>query len=460
MNLNRLHIIHQSSQMNKGKYVLYWMQHSQRVSYNHALNYAIKKSNENNLPLVVFFAVSNNFSNANQRHYTFMLQGLKETKERLLELGINFILKIGNPPTLIQQYLHDAQLFIMDFGYLNIERKWRNEVINYIFDQHLDLNTFMVESDLIIPVNVASDKVEYGAYTLRPKLYRHLPFFRDFIDLDKLNNQSLIHLISDDNLLDISTLILKLNIDHSITTSSYYKGGYHHAKNLLNDFIDSKINHYLNSNDPSLNLTSHLSMYLHFGQISSLEVYETLYDSKLKGLIRDDAFDAFIEQIFVRRELAYNFVYYQKNYDQFDFITESWAYQTMDQHKNDKRPYLYQIEDYLKFQTHDPYFNACMREMVITGYMHNYMRMYWGKKIIEWSSSYEEAYQTILYLNNTYFIDGHDPNGYTGIAWCFGKHDRPWQERDIFGKLRYMNASGLSRKFDIESYVIQTNQLK
>ena len=128
-------------------------------------------------------------------------------------------------------------------------------------------------------------------------------------------------------------------------------------------------------------------------------------------------------------------------------MTDGWAYQTMAMHRDDEREYIYTLEELIKCNTHDPYWNDAMREMVETGYMHNYMRMYWCKKILEWSPSYQEAYEHAIYLNNRYFIDGRDPNGYTGVAWCFGKHDHGWKERPIFGKLRYMNANGLKRKF-------------
>ena len=163
--------------------------------------------------------------------------------------------------------------------------------------------------------------------------------------------------------------------------------------------------------------------------------------------------DSLFEQLVVRRELAFNFVYYNEGYDQFDSMTYAWAYQTMKEHENDPREVLYTLADYENASTHDPYFNAAMLEMIHTGFMHNYMRMYWAKKIIEWSPSYEEAYRTSVYLDDKYFLDGRDPNGYTGVAWCYGKHDRAWTERSVFGKLRYMNAGGLERKFKINDYV-------
>ncbi|MDD2682300.1 MAG: deoxyribodipyrimidine photolyase, partial [Bacilli bacterium] len=162
-------------------------------------------------------------------------------------------------------------------------------------------------------------------------------------------------------------------------------------------------------------------------------------------------------QVLIRRELAYNYVTYNKYYDNFLFITESWAYKTMNEHANDKKEYIYSISEMIKLKTHDIYFNAAMKEMLETGYMHNYMRMYWAKKIIEWTPTFEEAYNIIVLLNNKYFIDGRDANSYAGIAWCFGKHDRPWKERNIFGKLRYMNDKGLERKFDINKYINRIN---
>ncbi|HCZ23721.1 MAG TPA: deoxyribodipyrimidine photolyase, partial [Acholeplasmataceae bacterium] len=190
------------------------------------------------------------------------------------------------------------------------------------------------------------------------------------------------------------------------------------------------------------------------------ELLDRLFLAQAQGQIKGESFDQYVEQLLVRRELAFNYVTYQKGYDQFESMTEPWAYQTMTSHEHDFRPYLYTKEDYISFKTHDPYFNAAMKEMVLTGYMHNYMRMYWAKKIIEWSPNYVYAYEMIKSLNNTYFIDGRDANSYAGIAWCFGKHDRAWTERDIFGKLRYMNAGGLERKFDIQSYVSRMNEYR
>jgi deoxyribodipyrimidine photo-lyase len=200
-------------------------------------------------------------------------------------------------------------------------------------------------------------------------------------------------------------------------------------------------------------------MYLHFGQISSLELLERVYLALEQGQLKGESFDQYIEQLLIRRELAFNYVFYHQGYDSFETMTENWAYQTMNAHEFDHKDYLYDLETLETYQTHDVYFNAAMKQMVKTGYMHNYMRMYWAKKIIEWSPSFKKAYETTIYLNNKYFIDGRDPNSYAGVAWCFGKHDRAWTEREIFGKLRYMNAKGLERKFNINQYVNDMNAL-
>ena len=457
MNELRRKILNDFHRTNHKEYVLYWMQQSQRIHFNHALNEAIKYANERNLPVVIYFGLIPNYPDGNERHYVFMLEGLKEVAQMANHFGMTFVLKIGNPTEVIKPLLKDAEALFMDMGYLKFQKEIRQDIINYVLSHEKDLYTEMIDTDLMVPVEVASQKVEYGAYTIRPKIYKLVENFRDFFHIHSVKNQTKINLEENYPLDDIDGLVKGLPIDHFVKQSPIYHGGYIEGMKLFHKFVSEKINQYSLSNNPSLDLTSKLSMYLHFGQISTLEIYERLYQLLMQGQILGDAFDGFIEQLIIRRELAHNYVYYQKGYDEFESMTEPWAYQTMKNHDEDIRSYLYTIEDYENFQTHDPYFNAAMKEMVYTGYMHNYMRMYWAKKIIEWSNTHKDAFETITYLNNKYFIDGRDANSYTGIAWCFGKHDRPWQERSIFGKLRYMNQAGLLRKFDMEDYVDRMN---
>lgn len=458
MNNNRLQHIKDGKLNKNKKHVLYWMQQSQRVDYNHALNHAIKMANTYGLPVVVVFALDESYKEANERSYTFMLEGLKEVKETLIKLGITFVLKIGEITKTIVNLANEAQALVMDKGYLRQQRSWRKKVY-FDLENNPDLIIDMVDTDLIVPVHIASQKVEYGAYTLRPKIKRLYIEYRDFKKLEILENKQMLEISSDNDLQNIENLISKLNMDKDVKKSPYYHGGYLAASKLFRQFILEKSDNYPQSNDPSTNYTSLMSMYLHFGQISSLELLERLFLALEQGHIKGESFDQYIEQLLVRRELAFNYVFYQENYDKFESMTENWAYQTMRAHEFDHKDYLYNIDDYEFLKTHDVYFNAAMRQMIKTGYMHNYMRMYWAKKIIEWSPSFKEAYQNILYLNNKYFIDGRDPNSYAGVAWCFGKHDRAWTERKIFGKLRYMNDKGLERKFNIKEYVSQINSL-
>jgi len=453
MNPKRIIHLKDGKSESKKQYVIYWMQQSQRVHYNHALDYAIQMANQHDLPLLVYFGLTPNYPDANLRHYTFMLEGLKEVKNILNKFHINFLFKLESPEKGVKNYLKNAHALIMDYGYLRHQKLWRKEVLDFAIENCVDLQVDMVDTDLIVPVKVASDKAEYGAYTLRPKIKRLYLEFRDFSKITTIHNQKKLEFESDNDLSNIKKLTDSLDIDHTVTASPIYKGGYIEASKLFYDFLENKASDYINSNDPSLGLTSKMSMYLHFGQISALEIMDRMFLAIDHGHLDGASFDAYIEQLLVRRELAFNYVTFQKGYDKFETMTEPWAYMTMNEHELDRREYLYTSEELENQQTHDIYFNAAMKEMVYTGYMHNYMRMYWAKKIIEWMPTYKEAYDTIVYLNNKYFIDGRDPNSYAGIAWCFGKHDRAWTERSVFGKLRYMNAKGLERKFNIEGYV-------
>lgn len=460
MNSNRIINIKKGLSPRNGQYVLYWMQQSQRVHFNHALEYAIQIANQNHLPLVVYFGLTANYPDANSRHYQFMLEGLREVKDLLHKFHIQFVLKLGSPEKSIIPLLDDAYALVMDQGYLKIQVGWRKQVVETIESSFYKMSVDIVDTDLIVPVHISSTKAEYGAYTLRPKIKRLFQEFRDFTYTTPIENKTLVYIESDDDLTNIKLLIKKLEVDHLVEPSHFFKGGYLEASRHLFEFITHKAENYLNSNDPSTDYTSLLSMYLHFGQISSLDIVERMTKALSQGQIEGETYDAFIEQLLVRRELAFNYVTYQKGYDEFSKMTEPWAYMTMNEHVLDKREYLYSELEIEHSKTHDPYFNAAMKEMFYTGYMHNYMRMYWAKKIIEWTPSHETAYQMIVKLNNKYFIDGRDPNSYASIAWCFGKHDRAWTERSVFGKLRYMNAKGLERKFNIDGYVMMIEDIK
>ena len=251
-------------------------------------------------------------------------------------------------------------------------------------------------------------------------------------------------------------MLASLRIDRSVGRVGRFRGGLAEARRRLARFVDEALPGYgAGRSDPSTPRCSNLSPYLHFGQIGPLEVALAAREAAKAGS-EDRA--SFLEELIVRRELAENLVAYCDAYASYNGVPD-WARRTLATHAGDPRPYLYDEAALAEGRTHDRYWNAAMREMRETGYMHNYMRMYWGKKILEWSPSPEQAFATALRLNNRYFLDGRDANSFAGVAWCFGRHDRPWAERGVFGRVRYMNAAGLERKFAIGAYVRWTDTL-
>ncbi|HID28732.1 MAG TPA: deoxyribodipyrimidine photo-lyase [Desulfobacterales bacterium] len=429
----------------RGKYVLYWMQASQRATWNHALEFAIQQANERHERLLVLFGITNRFPEANARHYTFMLEGLREVRDALMNRGIQFVVKLKSPKLCALKLAKEASLVVTDRGYLRIQRQWRRHV-----SEKVSCRVLQVESDVVVPVEVASDKEAYSAGILRPKIKRHLSRYLVPLKEIPIRKDSVGLKFQSVNLDDVKGVITRLNIDGKVTPVDSFRGGTPTAEQHLEAFIAKKLNDYAERrSDPSLNLGSHMSPYLHFGQISPL--YIALKVRQARGKSKN-AKDAYLEELVVRRELSMNFVHYNTHYDSFEALPE-WANNTLTAHKKDPREYVYSLDEWETARTHDPYWNAAQQEMVATGKMHNYMRMYWGKKILEWSETPEGAYRIALHLNNKYELDGRDPNGFAGVAWCFGKHDRAWKERPVFGKVRYMNAAGLQRKFDIEAYV-------
>jgi deoxyribodipyrimidine photo-lyase len=428
-----------------GRFILYWMQQSQRAEWNHALEYAVTKANDYGLPLLVIFGLTNNYPDANLRHYTFMLEGLAETQKTLEKRGIKMIVQEGHPPDIVVEKSMSAALVICDRGYLIHQKNWRQEVA-----AKAHCHVIQVESDVVVPVGEVSTKAEYAARTIRPKIKKILdtflmPFSEISLKVDSLG----IHM----DTLDLSapkTVAQNLKTDHEVfAVTPLFQGGTKQARNLFEKFLHNSLEQYeKHGNQPQTDDISHMSPYLHFGQISPVYLALKVIDSGAGESVKD----AFIEQLVVRRELAINYVENTNDYDQFDAIPQ-WAQKTLDEHRDDFRTTTYTRQEMENAETHDEYWNAAMLEMKYTGFMHNYMRMYWGKKILEWSKTPELAFKTALCLNNKYFLDGRDPNSYAGVAWLFGLHDRPFKERDIFGKVRYMAASGLKRKCDIQAYV-------
>ena len=429
-------------------YILYWMQASQRAAYNHALEYAISVANERQKPLIVYFGITDNFPEANERHYRFMLEGLSETKATLNDRNIQMVIRHETPEIGVLTMAQDASLVIVDTGYLKIQKKWRDYVT-----ARISCPFIQVETDTVVPIKQASAKEEYSAATLRPKINALRDKYLVPLEEHDLRKGLLPMGLEEFDINDINSALSSLTIDRSVKSVSNLHGGTSQARKHLADFIEHKLEKYPElRNDPNALNVSNMSPYLHFGQISPL--YIILKIMKTGSSARD----IYLEELIVRRELSMNFVLYNPNYDSFHGLPP-WSRKTLLEHGGDPRDYLYSLSELEYAQTHDPYWNAAQREMILVGKMHGYMRMYWGKKILEWSATPEDAFTIALYLNNKYELDGRDPNGFAGVAWCFGKHDRPWGKRPIFGNVRYMSADGLKRKFGVDAYASKYKDL-
>ncbi|HET7478127.1 MAG TPA: deoxyribodipyrimidine photo-lyase [Rubrobacteraceae bacterium] len=428
-----------------GDYVLYWMQSSQRAEYNHALEYAVRQANDFGQSLLVVFGLTDDYPEANLRHYAFMLEGLQDVEDALNKRGIKLAVRKGSPDEVALEAGKDASLIVTDRGYLRPQKEWRKKVAN-----EAGCRVVQVETDVVVPVELASGKQEHAARTLRPRIHEYLEDFLVELKPTKPEKQSLNMDAAGLDLSDIEKVLDGMDLDRSVGVLSHlYRGGTSEAKKVFRRFLKKSFQDYeANRNQPQTDFVSHMSKYLHFGHVSpvwlALEAQESNADKK--------NIDSFVEEVIVRRELSMNFVHYTPDYDSYSCLP-GWAKKTLEEHKKDDREYTYTAKQLESAGTHDEYWNAAMREMIHTGYMHNYMRMYWGKKILEWSNTPEHAYRTTLYLNNKYFLDGRDPNSFANVAWVFGQHDRGWTERAVYGKVRYMSAGGLERKSKPDQYV-------
>jgi deoxyribodipyrimidine photo-lyase len=432
--------------MRRGRYVLYWMQQSQRASCNPALEYAIRVANREDLPVLVAFGLTDDYPEANLRHYRFMLEGLREVAATLAERRIGFVVRRGAPNQVAMALAEDAAVAVCDRGYLRHQKAWRADVA-----RRLSCPLVQIEGDVVVPVEVASAKAEPAARTLRPKLHwvweRYL---RPIADAPVRRCSLDLSIESDVDLSDADGVLRTLGLDRAVPPVTRFRGGTAEARRRLREFLDARLDGYADRrSEPGAFQCSLLSPYLHFGQISPVEIALAVRDAGTGG---DADRQAYLDELIVRRELAANFVEFEPRYDDYACLP-SWARATLERHRADPREHVYTADRLERADTHDRYWNAAMSEMVHTGFMHNYMRMYWAKKILEWTPDPENAFRTTLYLNNKYFLDGRDASSYANVAWAFGLHDRPWPERPVFGKVRYMNARGLERKFDMAAYL-------
>ncbi|MGC8979618.1 deoxyribodipyrimidine photo-lyase [Caldisericum sp.] len=432
-----------------GNYVVYCMEASQREDFNHALEFSIYKANTLKKPVIVAFFITDKYKFSNQRYYRFMIEGILKTKQKIENRGIRFLILKDDFVNGCLKLSKNACLLVLDKNYLKTQRIWREKVSKFS-----NVAVYEVESDVVVPIEYLFSKSVPFAYIYRNALEKVLDrFLLEVKPLEptiKSNNLDL-NLENQMNFNTVEDFIKNLNIDKSVNSvENYYKGGSDEAEKLLKIFIEKKLPFYKEKrSDPTVDYTSKLSPYLHFGQISPLKVVLEI----LKNYDREDEnVKAFINELVVWRELSRNFTWYNPFYNQYEGIP-SWAKDTLEKHASDKRDYIYTLEELENAKTYDEYWNAAQKELLITGNIHNYMRMYWAKKLIEWTDHPKKAFDIACYLNDKYALDGRDPNGYGGISWCFGSFDRPWQERKIFGKIRYMSSRSLETKFNMKLYI-------
>ena len=444
-------------------YVLYWSQMNRRVESNHALRHAADVASENGIPLLVYEGLTFTYKGASDRMHTFLLEAVPDTAKALrsLRIGYFFYLRATNedPDDMLYRIAAKARCVVTDDYPVFIAAEHNKRV-----PEKIDVPFVAVDSSCIVPMS-RHEKRAYGAYTIRPKIRRELPTYLRPLEAvtttrawrDDLLPAELRKLQTTVTTSDIGQLVANCGIDHSIRPSIAFSGGSAAAKRHLRIFLEQRLRRYAKeSNQPSRHATSDLSPYLHFGHISALEVALAAREYAAQhSLIADE----FLEELIVRRELAFNFARFTPDVESLDALPD-WCKRTMAKHAADPRPWIYTPKQFEQAETHDELWNATQKELLLRGKIHGYYRMYWGKKIIEWSPDYEQALRVMIHLHDIYALDGRDPNTYTNILWCFGLHDRPWGERPVFGQLRYMSLDGMKRKTDTAAYINEIAELE
>ncbi|XP_068137359.1 deoxyribodipyrimidine photo-lyase-like isoform X2 [Hyperolius riggenbachi] len=434
--------------------IVYWMSRDQRVEDNWAFLYAQRLALKQKLPLHVVFCLVPKFLDATIRHYGFMLKGLKEVAEDCKELNIPFHLLIGYAKDVLPNFVKEHSIggVVTDFAPLRVPLQWVDDVCGRL---PKDVPLVQVDAHNIVPCWTASGKQEYGARTIRRKIHDQLSqFLTEYPPVTKHPYDSKF----EGEPIDWDQCYASLEVDRTIKEVDWAKPGSRAGLNMLHSFLSERLKSFNSDrNNPNRQALSNLSPWFHFGHLSVqraiLEVQKCR--SKYK-----ESVDSFVEEAVVRRELADNFCYYNKNYDKVEGAYD-WAKNTLNDHKKDKRTHIYSLEKLEAGKTHDPLWNAAQLQMVHEGKMHGFLRMYWAKKILEWTTSPEEALRFAIYLNDRFELDGRDPNGYVGCMWSIcGIHDQGWAERAVFGKIRFMNYQGCKRKFDVEQFERRYNPKK
>lgn len=428
---------------NVGHCIVYWMQSSMRVDDNPALDFAIDRADSMHLPLLTFFSIDPSVPGGNGRNFTFMLEGLEDIRRKLGSMGVGMCIRRGDAVENVIGLCREvsAGLLVTDESHLREGRRRREKAARGV-----GAPMYQADANVVVPVRAIPGE-QYAAYTIRPKLMKLMD---DYLVPQKANpvkNAPTLDAASDIEAVDVKGLLKQMRLK-DVPPSPKYRGGESQALRWLQDFVDKKLDGYAeNRNDPSIDGTSQLSPYLRFGQISPVRMLREVIDS---GRRREDI-DAFVDEAFIRRELAENFTFYNPFYRGLGSLPD-WARATLEKHRNDRRPSILTPGELERGETGDELWDAAQYEMTRYGKMAGYMRMYWGKRVLEWTRTPGEALRILLSLNDKYEIDGRSPNGYAGIMWCFGKHDRAFAERPVYGKIRYLSPMNTRKKFNVDGY--------
>ncbi|QHB21679.1 DNA photolyase [Artaxa digramma nucleopolyhedrovirus] len=432
--------------------VVYWMSRDSRVQDNWALVYAQRLAIQLNTPLYVVFCLTKSFLQASMRQFHFLLEGLKLVRDECRSLNIGFVMLDGSGDLVLADWVrrHGIAAVVCDFNPLRVVKGWVTEVARQLPDE---VYFAQVDAHNVVPCWLASSKQEYSARTFRLKFNKLLSeFLTPYPAVARHKIDPALSATCAD--IEWTNLLRSRNADADVGPVRWARAGYVNALAVLADFINTKLSKYGGTrNDPNADSQSNLSPWYHFGQISVQRVVWYLRHGAIAPLVVSADVEAYIEECLVRRELADNFCFYNENYDNINGAP-NWARVTLEQHANDVRQYVYDRKQLDEARTHDSLWNAAQAQLRTEGKMHGYMRMYWAKKILEWSASPAAALSDAIYFNDRYNVDGRDPNGYVGCMWSIcGVHDQGWKERSVFGKIRYMNYEGCVRKFDVQRYV-------
>lgn len=440
-----------------GDYVLYWMQMYQRHRSNPALEEAVRRANALDLPVVVYQGLNADYPGASARTHRFVLESARDVARGLRERGIPYVFYLraeGDDRNAAAEMIRGSALTVTDDFPAFILPEMTRRALAHTADAGVPL--LAVDGNGVVPLDEIEER-QYAAYTIRPRLHRRLPSYlhpveesepdvgaRPDVPVDDIGEELAG---ADDERIDRWTRAA--GVDRSVEPSLRFRGGRRAGLERLEAFVEEDLADYAESSrDPGAGVSSGLSPYLHFGCVSAREVALRVLD---ESDAPDESVDAFLEQLVVRRELAFNFCRRVDEHTTLSVLPD-WARTTLSEHADDPRDPVYDVDALEAAETHDEVWNAAQRELVATGTIQGYLRMLWGKQIIRWTESYEEALDLMIDLHRRYALDGRDPNTYANVLWCFGLHDRAFQETPILGKTRPMSSDRTRKKFDLGPY--------